>query len=206
MKRRAMPCPWNGRRVAMVAAGVLGIALPASAADPAQVAATVCAACHDADGNGSLPGAPKLAGLQAWYLAKQLKDYVAGRRKSDLMGPVATMLSDDDAAGLAAHFAKLPPQPGKASDPALAARGRVLYDDGDVERGVPACVGCHQEGGLGNERNPRLAGQPQAYTIEQLNQFRKNLRTNDRIKAMRTVAERMSDDEMRAVAEYLAGL
>lgn len=202
----ATPCAARGWLAAIVAAALLGLARPASAADPAQVAATVCAACHGADGNGSLPGAPKLAGMQAWYLGKQLKDYVAGRRKSDLMSPVAATLGDDDATALAAHFAKLPPQPGKAAEPALVARGKLLYDDGDVERGVPACLGCHQERGLGNERNPRLAGQPQAYTIEQLNQFRKSLRTNDRIKAMRTVAERMSDDEMRAVAEYLAGL
>jgi len=171
-----------------------------------QLATTVCAACHGEGGNSVIPTVPRLAGLQAAYITKQLKDYLAGKRKSDMMTPVIASVDEGDVAGLATYFAKHKPQPGQVQAPQLIALGKALFEDGNTGSGVPACVGCHQEDGAGNERYPRVAGQHQAYTIDQMMHFKNGTRTNDRIKMMRTVAERMTDEEVRAVAEYLAGL
>lgn len=179
----------------------------AAVADADQLVTTVCAACHGADGNGgAVPGVPRLAGLQAAYISKQLKDYLGGKRKSDLMSAVVASLDESDVPGLAAYYARQKPAPAQVREPALVGAGKAMFDDGNVDTGVPACVGCHQEGAVGNERNPRIAGQHPDYAIEQMKQFRNGTRSNDRNKAMRIVAERMTDDEVRAVAEYLAGL
>ncbi len=192
---------------AAVAVAALLAGLPASAsADAAQTATTVCAACHGADGNGVLPGAPRLAGLRATYVAKQLKDYLAGKRKHELMSPVVASLDEGEIPGLAAYYAQQKPAAGQVRDPGLLALGKSIFDDGNVDSGVPACVGCHQEGAVGNERNPRLAGQHQDYTLEQMKQFKSGARANDRNKAMRTIIERLTDEETRAVAEYLASM
>jgi cytochrome c553 len=167
---------------------------------------TVCAACHGADGNSLAPTFPKLAGLQEEYLAKQLKDYLAGKRKNEIMAPTIASLKADDVAGLAAHFAAQKPSPGKVEDAKLAEAGKKLYEDGNTESGVPACMGCHQPQGEGNARYPRLAGQHQTYTLQQMADFKSGTRANDRGKVMRAVAERMTDQEMKAVSEYIAGL
>lgn len=177
-----------------------------AAADARQLATTVCAACHGEDGNSSVPMFPRLAGLQVQYLAKQLNDYLSGKRKNEVMAPVIATLKSDDVADLAAYFAAQKPKPGTVQDADLAGAGKVVYDDGNTTSGVPACEGCHQPNGAGNARYPRIAGQHQAYTIEQMFQFKKGARTNDRAHAMRSVAERMTEQEIKAVAEYLAGL
>jgi cytochrome c553 len=98
------------------------------------------------------------------------------------------------------------PQPGTVQDAELAAAGKVLYEDGNTTSGVPACEGCHQPDGVGNARYPRIAGQHQTYTILEMTQFKKGTRSNDRSHAMRSTAERMTEREIAAVAEYLAGL
>ncbi len=189
---------------------LLGCALSAvsttAAADAKQIASTVCVACHGEDGNSSVPMFPRLAGLQVQYLAKQLNDYMSGKRKNDVMTPLVATLKSGDVADLAAYFAAQKPQPGTVQDAALAAAGKVLYEDGNTTTGVPACEGCHQPNGIGNARYPRIAGQHQAYTIAEMNQFKKGARTNDRAHSMRSVAERMTEQEIAAVAEYLAGL
>jgi len=189
---------------------LLGCALSAvsttAAADAKQIASTVCVACHGEDGNSSVPMFPRLAGLQVQYLAKQLNDYLAGKRKSEIMAPVIAALDPDDVSGPAAYFAAQKPQPGIVQDAELARAGKLLYDDGNTTSGVPACEGCHQPKGVGNSRYPRIAGQHQAYTIGQMNQFKQGARSNDRAHAMRTVSERMTEKEIAAVAEYLAGL
>lgn len=194
------------RRLGAVAAAVLAGLPGVAAADAVELAATVCVPCHGEGGNSVIPTVPRLAGLRASYISKQLKDYLSGRRSNEMMAPVIASLDEGDVPGLAAHFAQQNPLPGEVREPQLLASGKAMYDDGNVASGVPACVGCHQERGVGNERNPRVAGQQQAYAIEQIQQFRSGKRTNDRIKAMRHVAERMTDEEIRAVAEYLAGL
>jgi cytochrome c553 len=149
---------------------------------------------------------PKLAGLQAEYIDKQLRDFLSGKRKNDAMTPFLANIKAGDIAGLAAYYAAQKPLPGKVEDAALAAKGKLVFDDGNTGSGVPACVGCHQPGAAGNERYPRLAGQHQAYTADQMRKFKTGARNNDRAKVMRAVAERMTEEEIVAVSEYLAGL
>lgn len=197
------PFPRAGRWLSIAAA-----LLPAAAvaADPKEVAGTVCVACHGEGGNSLAPLFPKLAGQNAVYLEKQLREFLAGKRKNDMMTPVLASIDHDLVPGLAAYYAAQPMQPGTVNDATLAAAGRKVYEDGNVDSGVPACMGCHQPVGEGNARFPRIGGQHQTYTLQQMNDFRSGVRTNDKGKVMRAVAERMTEQEMQAVAEYLAGL
>jgi cytochrome c553 len=176
------------------------------AADAKEIATTVCAACHGADGNSVVPMFPKLAGQQETYLAKQLNEFISGKRKNDVMAPIVTTISKDDVPGLTAYFSKQAQTPGAAGDAALVEAGRKLYEDGNTDSGIPACMGCHQPKGEGNERYPRLAGQHQTYTQQQMADFKAGVRNNDKGKVMRSVAERMTEQEMKAVSEYIAGL
>ena len=178
----------------------------AHAADARELAATICAACHGADGNSVAPMFPKLAGQQETYLAKQLNEFISGKRKNEIMVPIFANVSKGDVPGLAAYYAAQTQTPGEAADAALAEAGRKLYDDGNTDSGIPACMGCHQANGMGNERYPRLAGQHQTYTLQQMADFKSGARNNDKGKVMRAVAERMTEQEMKAVSEYIAGL
>lgn len=187
---------------------VLAAAAPAAAdAERAkELATTVCVACHGVDGNSVAPAFPKLAGLQTEYLAKQLVEYIDGKRTNESMAPIVATLAREDITPLAAYFAAQKPSPGKVEDAKLAEAGRKVYVDGNPDTGVPACMGCHQEDASGNPRFPRLAGQHRDYLLEQMRQFRDGKRTNDRGRVMRSLAARMTDAEMKAVAEYIAGL
>lgn len=191
---------------ACLAALVLTAPAAASPHDARQVAATVCAACHAEDGNSLVPTFPKLAGQPAPYLAKQLQDFLGGKRRSDTMAPVLASVKAGDVAALAAHFSAQKPAPGRVQDAALAAAGEQLYRKGNEATGVPACAACHLASGSGDEKNPRVAGQHQAYVIAELTKFKTGARANDRRRAMRVLAERMTEAEIRAVAEYMAGL
>jgi cytochrome c553 len=171
------------------------------------ITVTACAACHGgaAAAAGGAPF-PTLDGQHAAYLDKQLREYKSGKRTSPIMAPVIAALKKEQISAMAAHFAKQTPARGAVESAGLASRGRALYEEGNRATGVPACVGCHQANGAGYERYPRLAGQRQAYTVQQLTEFKSGARTNDRAHVMRAVAGRLSDDEIKAVAEYLAGL
>ena len=122
------------------------------------------------------------------------------------MAPLIAALKKQQIPGMAAHFASQTPARGAVENPELAARGKVLYEEGNRATGVPGCIGCHLPNGAGYQRYPRLAGQRQAYTVQQLVDFKSGTRSNDRARVMRLVAGRLTDEEMRAVAEYLAGL
>jgi cytochrome c553 len=188
------------------AAALAGAAPPAAAAEAPELVTTVCAACHGPDGNSVAPTFPKLAGLQVEYLEKQLKEFVSGKRKSDLMAASLPALKSADLAALAAYYASRKPAAGTVTDSRLAAAGKLLYDDGNTTSGVPACAGCHQPEAQGNERYPRLAGQHASYTAAQVVAFKTGARSNDKARVMRAVAERMTEQEIAAVAEYIAGL
>jgi cytochrome c553 len=177
----------------------------AVAADAKSIAATVCAPCHGADGNGLPPIFPQLAGQTADYTAKQLTDYITGKRKNDAMAAVIAALKSDEVPGLAAHFAALPPSPNKAENTALIDLGKKIYVEGNAASGVPGCAGCHEANGAGSKLNPRLAGQYQTYTVSQLQAFKSGARSNDKARVMRGAVEQMNTEEMKAVAEYLAG-
>lgn len=199
-----------------LAAGLLGglLLTPAMAvafdADPAKaqpVASTVCAVCHGVDGNSPVPVNPSLAGQHPEYIYKQLRDYKSGARKNEFMTGMAAGLSDQDMRNLAAYFAAQKPRPGVAHDAALVTAGQKLYRGGSAGAGVAACAGCHSPDGVGIAAQfPRLKGQHQDYTLKQLKAFRAGERDNDTASMMRTIAGRMSDQEMQAVAEYIAAL
>ena len=185
----------------------------AFAQDKAQsIASQVCAACHAADGNSVAAANPKIAGQIPEYLHKQLADFKARgsakpARESAIMNGMVANLSDADMKGLAAYYAGQALKPAAASDKDLAALGQKLWRGGDAAQGVPACAGCHGPAGAGMPSQfPKLSGQFPEYVAAQLTAFREGKRANDANGVMRGVAARMNDRQIRAVAEYAAGL
>lgn len=193
----------------LVVPGLLAFAGSASAADPATLVRTgtadlaPCASCHGAAGEGQA-AFPRLAGLDATYLARQLEDFAAGRRANALMAPIAKALAAADRQALAQYYARLPLPPASAAagdDPT----GKRLALHGAWAKGVPACVQCHGPGGRGvGAAFPALAGQSAAYIGAQLKAFRDGMRTNDPQQLMRTPASKLTDDEIDAVARWFA--
>lgn len=209
----------NRLRAMLAAAGLLWAALavgqPAAKPDAAKgesIAKQVCAACHAPDGNSTLPDNPKLAGQFERYLHKQLVDFKAqggkkAARESAIMAGMVANLSDADMRAVAAYYAQQTLRPAAATDKDRAALGQKLWRGGVAEKGVSACAGCHGPNGAGIPgMYPRLSGQFAAYVEAQLKAFRSGARANDANGMMRGVAARMSDAEIKAVAEYAAGL
>lgn len=182
---------------------------PASAADPAagQARAAVCAGCHGVDGKATQAEYPHLAGQGAAYLLKQLADFKSGARENAIMAPMAMPLSDEDMANIAAFYESLPMIQG-VSDEADLTKGQDIYRGGITSAGVPACIGCHGPSGKGNPAAawPALSGQNASYTYTALQQFRAGTRSNDASSMMRSVAHRMTNEEIAAVANYIQGL
>ena len=165
----------------------------------------VCAACHSADGNSLIPANPKLAQQHPEYLIKQLHDFKSGKRANPIMTAFASMLSDDDMRNVAYWLASKKATTGVASDKALVALGERIYRGGIADRQVAACAGCHSPNGAGiPAQYPRLSGQHAEYAEAQLLAFRSGLRGNN--VQMSTIAGKLNDREMKAVADYLAGL
>jgi len=194
-------------------AAVLLAAGGAFAQDKTQgIAAQTCAACHGPDGNSGAPANPKIAGQIPEYLQKQLRDFKSqdGQkpvRESTIMNGMVANLSDADMKGLAAYYAGQAQKPAAAADKELAALGQKLWRGGDSTHGIPACAGCHGPAGAGIPAQfPRLSGQFAEYIGAQLTAFREGKRANDRNGVMRGVAAHMNDGQIRAVAEYAAGL
>lgn len=184
-------------------------------ADPAKakpIAESVCVACHGADGNSPAATNPNLAGQGAAYLRKQLGNFKAGDnkpalRESPIMGGMVAALSEEDMDNLAAYFSQQKLAPAVAKDEKLAAEGQKIWRQGDFSKGVPACAGCHGPAGAGVPAMfPALAGQHPEYTEDQLKKFRAGERANDPANMMRVIAAKLSDAQMKAVAEYAAGL
>lgn len=178
--------------------------LPFPATGAEDTVAKVCAACHGSDGNSTDPTVPKLAGMDQEYLLRQLKGFASGQRRNEIMAGIVANLDSGEFATLAAWYGKQKPTPGKVVDAKLAEAGRRIYEDGNTDSGVPACAGCHQPDGGGNARFPRLAGQHQTYLLKQLGDYKSGRRATDRL--MVTVGQRLTVDEMKALAEYIAGL
>ena len=177
-----------------------------------SIAARVCAACHGPDGNSPTSANPKLAGQIPEYLQKQLSNFkpASGKkpeRENPIMAGMAAPLSADDVRNVAAFFSQQSPKPGAAKDKEALELGRKLWRAGDLSRGVPACAGCHGAAGAGvPSQFPRLAGQYAEYTESQLKAFRSGSRSNDPNRTMRTIAAKMTDADIGAVADYAAGL
>jgi len=181
--------------------------LRAQNAAPAALGA--CVTCHgpEAEAGAAAPGlvpVPRVSGQHVEYLVKQLREYKAGKRKNELMVPMLAKVSNGQLRELAAHFASQPAAKAGAENPQLAERGRSLYEQGNAN--VPGCVGCHLPNGVGGPRFPRLAGQRQAYIVQQLTNFKQGVRTNDRARVMRNIAANLTSEDMSAIAEYLARL
>lgn len=166
----------------------------------------LCTGCHNEDGNSTTPEFPKLAGLDAIYIAKQIKDFKNDKRISEIMGPMANQIPEKDIGFLASYFSKQKRTTGVVTDSKLAAQGQQIFDDGILSSAVPACSGCHGEKGEGTEKFPRLAGQHTVYLIAQMNNFKNAVRNNDARKVMRAITLRMTDQEIMAAAEYITSL
>jgi len=177
-------------------------------ADPAKGAAIyngACVACHGADGNSGVPAYPKLSQQHPEYTAKQLAEFKSGKRANAVMLGFATALSDEDMRNIGAHLSKIKAKPGFAKDKELATLGEKIYRGGIADRQIPACAGCHSPNGAGiPAQYPRLSGQHADYTVSQLTQFRDGIRKNNL--QMSQVAAKLNDREIKAVADYIAGL
>jgi cytochrome c553 len=188
----------------------------AAAPDPAkakQIATQVCAACHGADGNSAAPANPNLAGQGADYITLQLMHFKAGVRVNPTMQAMAATPSDDDMRALGTYFSQQHPKGLAAKDAGLVKTAQRLWRGGDSATDVPACAGCHSPTGVGVPKNyPRLAGQYADYVYAELKAFKTGARgadpggkdVNGRI--MATIAGNMSDEQMKAIADYAMGL
>ena len=193
--------------------GVSGIAQAASTAVVGDAAAgqaktAVCGACHGPDGNSMAPNFPKLAGQGDRYLLKQLHEIKDGKRQVLEMTGLLANLNDQDLADIAAYYSSQKSSVG-AADPALVAQGEALFRGGNLEKGMPACTGCHSPDGQGNAPAgfPHLGGQHASYIEKQLTDFREGDRTNDGdAMTMRTIAAKLSNKDIKALAQYIQGL
>jgi cytochrome c553 len=169
-----------------------------------QIAATVCAACHGPDGVGTTPANPHLAGQGADYIAAQLAAFKSGARPSPVMQGMAAGLTPEDMQAVGAYYQSQKPVQGFAKDKALAERGQRIWRGGIKAIGVPACAGCHGASGAGiPAQYPRLAGQPAELSLGWLKAYATGSRPHP---VMGPVAARLSENDMKAVSEYIAGL
>lgn len=203
----------------LMAAALAAAVLPASAQAPAAAQkagkpdlvkgeasfTAVCAACHAADGNSAIVANPKLAQQHPEYLVKQLQEFKSGKRNDPVMKGIASTLSEDDMRNIAYWVASKQAKPGFAKDKDLVALGERIYRGGIADRNIAACAGCHSPNGAGiPAQYPRLSGQHADYTAKQLSEFREGKRANS--VQMTQVAAKLNDREIRAVADYIAGL
>ena len=164
-----------------------------------------CVSCHGAAGNSTITANPKLAGQPASYIYKQLMDFTQPARNQPVMTTYAKMLTDDEKKNIAAWLATQAPKPGAAKNRDTIDLGKKIYRGGIADKNIPACASCHGPAGAGNPaKYPRIGGQHQDYTVAQLAGFKGGARKNSA--EMTTIAQRMSDDEIKAVADYVAGL
>jgi cytochrome c553 len=204
--------------VALFLSGLLAITMAASAgAEEAKAAAkpdlakgqatstAICGACHTADGSRGSPANPILQGQHPEYLAKQLAEFKEGKRDNAVMKGMSATLSEADMKNVAAFYASKQAKPGFAKNKELIALGEKIYRGGIADRSIPACAACHSPTGAGiPAQYPRLAGQHSDYTEAQLIAFRGGVRKNS--DQMTGVAAKLNDKEIKAVADYVAGL
>jgi cytochrome c553 len=204
----------------LLAAAAFGVqasdaAKAAPKGDPARgepIASTVCAACHGPDGNSPAAANPKLAGQHPEYLFKQMKNFKAAdgqqpERVNAIMNGMIAAYDENQMRDIAAYFASKTQSGESAKNRETIEAGQKLYRAGDMSKGLPACAACHGPAGAGMPAQyPRIAGQFAEYTEAQLKAFRDGGRANDPNKMMRMVALKMTDAEIKAVADYIAGL
>ena len=164
-----------------------------------------CVSCHGAAGNSTIVQNPKLSAQHEAYTYKQLANFRTPERNNAIMTTIAKALTEDEMHNIAAWLDKQAPKPGAAKNKATIDLGKKIYRGGIAEKNVPACASCHGANGSGIPAQfARLAGQHQEYTNAQLVAFRAGNRKNS--VQMTTIAKRLSDDEMAAVSDYIAGM
>ncbi len=210
---------WTNTVAVALALAVSGAAVAAGDVNAGKAKAAVCGACHGMNGEGNPafpdpmnPGktkaVPSLAGQNAGYMVKQLQDFKSGARKDALMTGQALGLSDADMVNLGAYYITVAGKAGSAGDAELIAKGKALYQGGDMARGISACMACHGPDAAGNDlaKWPALSGQLGDYTVAQLHAFRDGSRDNDPNKMMRDVASVLNDGDIAAITAYLNSL
>ncbi|RUR27776.1 cytochrome c4 [Vreelandella andesensis] len=181
-------------------------------AERGQIAAATCTACHQANGSGmNIPGGeswPRLAGLNADYIVKQLHDFKQGRRQNATMMPFASMLNDQQIVDVAAYYSQMPVTPAQGGDDAdavLLQRGEQLAERGDWDAYIVSCKSCHGPGGTGvGGQFPGIASQHAGYISAQLHAWQDDERSNDPQHLMGAIAKRMSDEDIQAVSAWYA--
>jgi cytochrome c553 len=180
-------------------------------AEAGKTKIATCAACHGADGNSVAPLFPKIAGQHVDYMIKQLQDFKSGARPEPTMAPMAAPLSQQDILDIAAYYSEQKVVVATV-DPSAVVEGERIYLGGNKETGLMACASCHGPNGLGNAaaKYPMLSGQHIDYVKKQLENFSHGFRDVKMpfysLKMMSSVASKMSDKEIQAVAEYISGL
>lgn len=180
-------------------------------AEAGKAKSALCAACHGVDGNSATGMWPKLAGQNASYIAQELQKFKSGARENASMTGMVANLTPEDMADLAAYFSSQTRTQGAASE-ALVEAGQKIYRGGNKAKGIPACTACHSPQGNGNPaaKYPALGGQHAEYVKKQLEDYRSGVRSGKVLEGtpviMREIASKMSDDDMKAVADYVAGL
>ena len=207
---------WSAVAACALAAAAL-TAPTAHAMDAAQLVtqgngkgAPPCLGCHGVDGGGqAAAGFPRLAGLDASYLRRQLDSFADGTRDNPVMKPVATALTTDERQALAEYYSQLPLPAALAKPatppPAPDSRGALLATRGRWSRQVPACEQCHGPGGVGvGAAFPPLAGQSAAYIAAQLKAWQQGRRHNDPLALMQHISTALDDQDITAVAAWFA--
>jgi cytochrome c553 len=219
-----LPAVWQSLRmtsifsIGLITVLVASNSLPARAADGKDLTlngngkgAPACSACHGVQGEG-LPdaGYPRLAGLNADYLLRQLDDFANNSRENELMAPIAKSFSPGERKAVAAYYASVSsaqaeePKPLNEVD---VTRGAALANEGHWSDGLPACGQCHGPSGQGVGKSfPRLSGQGYSYLLNQLKAWKEGKRSNDPLNLMTGVVSKLSDKEIEAVAAYFASL
>ncbi len=188
-------------------AGAAGTVQAAGSAAAGKGKTQVCAGCHGADGNSAAPNWPKLAGMDGAYIAKQLADFKSGARKDATMTAMVTALSKKDMEDIGAFYAGQKRSHGTAQGSADSMKkAETLYRGGDSNKGIAACMACHGPAGAGiPARYPAVSGQHAQYSQKQLYDFKSGARNNDG-NVMTAIAFKLSDAEIKAVSQYMAGL
>ncbi len=203
------------KTLALLFAGCVLLSSPLAAqvvGDPVagKTKATVCAGCHGVDGNSTFGEWPKLAGQHEQYIVRQVKNFQSKNRNNALMYPMIVNLTEQDAADIGSYFAQQKVKPGTA-DESLVDVGKRLYMGGAAGRGIPACMACHGPGGRGNPgaKYPSVTGQHATYTASVLTRFQGGKvwgEGDDANAIMASIAGRLTDDEITALASYIEGL
>ena len=167
----------------------------------------LCIACHGIDGNSLISANPKLGGQHAAYILKQLKNFKSGLRENAVMAGMVVNLTEQEMINLALYFSEQNILLSKARNNGVGSLGEKIFRAGIKNKGVAACASCHGPSGHGiPDKYPRLNAQHSQYTLAQLNAFRLELRKNDSDEVMRTIAQKLTEQEMQAVADYIQGL